>query len=126
MSRPAKPIEEARAFGRLVELHRKPGDKLKSVFERVRRLDPKRWGSTRSMFRLWGRYRADLLEGQLSLNSRREGQAFRDRRDNCPAGRQMDATPAPPYHPLETGRLGPWLRQQMPLVPLLPLLTRWR
>lgn len=57
--RPRKAIEEAREFGALVEQEKKPGEKQARVFERVRRHDPLRWKSERTMFRLWKLYRAD-------------------------------------------------------------------
>jgi hypothetical protein len=57
MIRPPKPIDEAREFGRQIEQERKPGEKLTAVFARVRRTDRRRWGSERTMFRLWKTYR---------------------------------------------------------------------
>jgi hypothetical protein len=57
--RPPVPIEEARAFGRLVIRERKPGESLEAVFVRIRRREPRRWGSIRTMWRLWRAFRAD-------------------------------------------------------------------
>jgi hypothetical protein len=57
--RPPVPIEEARAFGRLVIRERKPGESLDAVFVRIRRREPRRWRSIRTMWRLWSAFRAD-------------------------------------------------------------------
>ena len=60
---PRRPIEEAREFGRLVELERKQNpsrrEKLDTLFHRVRRTDPRRWGSRPKMYRLWAEYKKD-------------------------------------------------------------------
>ena len=57
--RPPVPIEEARAFGRLVIRERRPRESLETAFVRVQRREPRRWGSIRTMYRLWRAFRAD-------------------------------------------------------------------
>lgn len=57
--RPPVPIEEVRAFGRLVIRERNPTDKLEAVFIRIHRRERRRWGSIRRMYRLWSAFRAD-------------------------------------------------------------------
>lgn len=65
MKRGRKPVslDEAREFARLVEQERKPGEKLDpTVFLRIRRREPKRWGSTATMWRRWCMAKQELPE----------------------------------------------------------------
>jgi hypothetical protein len=67
MVRRPRPIEDAREFGRLVELERKrtPRAKLDDLFHRVRRGDPRRWKSLSTMYRLWADYKKDRKQNPL-------------------------------------------------------------
>ena len=59
VGRPSKSIREASEFGRLVEqeMAQHPDDRQARIFDRIRRRDPRRWKSERTMFRLWKAYR---------------------------------------------------------------------
>jgi len=78
---PKRPISEAREFGRLVEAERNPKrrEKLETLFFRVRRSDPKRWGSVSKMWRLWRDFQVDqnqqrATERQIALMDRQARQ----------------------------------------------------
>ena len=63
--RSKRPIDEARAFGDLVELElkRTPSASLERVFQRIRRSGPKRWRkSDRTMYRLLADFKKDHTE----------------------------------------------------------------
>ncbi|MFH0301004.1 hypothetical protein AAFX91_28020 [Bradyrhizobium sp. 31Argb] len=68
MARARRSIEEAREFGRLVELERsRPRASLKTIFQRIRRSNPKPWKgrSERTMFRLWADFKKDRKQNPL-------------------------------------------------------------
>ena len=77
MPRGARPISEAREFGRLVELERKPNrrEKLETLFFRVRRRDPKRWKSLSTMYRLWKDFEADQKRQRATERQLADGRA---------------------------------------------------
>jgi hypothetical protein len=60
--RPPRPIDEAREFGRLIEIERGRGSQLGPAMDAVRRRSPRRWGSRSKMFDLWGQYLADKVQ----------------------------------------------------------------
>ena len=62
--RPELPLDDAWEFGQAVIRERKEGESLKDVFARIRRGDPRRWGSVARMWRLWRTF-GQIAPGQL-------------------------------------------------------------
>jgi hypothetical protein len=99
MGRPPRSIEEAREFGRLVELERKstPGAKDEEIFYRIRRSDPKRWKSRATMYRFWADYKKDLKQNPVQAQFWRWVRDNRDKPSEAPKTRARRP---------DTGRLG--------------------
>jgi hypothetical protein len=80
VGRPSVPLREAREFGTLVEqeMAENPDDKRTRIFDRIRRRDPRRWGSVRKMFRLWKMYREEKEQNQPAVtNAMRDNERMR-------------------------------------------------